>query len=150
VLRECLDPGNYVSFFDIGSAGHVDGNSSAGGGSIFFRRRTAGLFRIIRRLRAITVLNHDRTRVFAVRRMMLHPSTSNPDTLSLLVLLKTVQCFFAKQVRASLTCFGKFDDLVRDDFVSNHVVINLDSSISKRGANQLIRYPHNANGLGIE
>jgi hypothetical protein len=52
------------------------------------------------------------------------------------VLLKTVQRFFAKQVRVSLTCFGKFDDLV----------IN----ISKGGANQLICYPHNAHGLGIE
>jgi hypothetical protein len=47
--------GYYVSFLDIGSAGHVDGNSSAGGGSIFFRRRTPGLFRIVRTLRAITL-----------------------------------------------------------------------------------------------
>src|SRR5207248_10812956 len=58
--------------------------SSSGGGSIFFRRRTAGLFRIIRRLRAITVLNPDRTRVFAVRRMMLHPITSNTTDTSAL------------------------------------------------------------------
>jgi len=66
------------------------------------------------------------------------------------LLLKTVQCFFAKPVRVSLTCFGEFDDLVGDDFVSNRIVINLDSSISKRGANQFIGYLHNAHGLGIE
>jgi hypothetical protein len=59
--------------------------------------------------------------------------------LPLKVLLKRVQRFFAKHVRVSLTCFGKLDDLVGDDFVSNRVVIDLDSSISKRGANQLIR-----------
>jgi hypothetical protein len=57
------------------------------------------------------------------------------------VLLKTAQCLFAKQVRVSLTCFGKFDDLAGDDPVSNRVVINLDSSVSERGANQLVRYP---------
>ena len=41
---------------------------------MLLRRRTAGLFRIIRRLRAITVLKSDGTRVFAVRPMMLHPT----------------------------------------------------------------------------
>jgi len=41
------------------------------------------------------------------------------------LLLKTVQCFFAKPVRVSLTCFGEFDDLVGDDFVSNRIVIIL-------------------------
>jgi hypothetical protein len=56
--------------------------------------------------------------------------------------------FLRKAGQVSLACFGEFYDLVGMTLVSNRVVINLDSSISKRGANQLIGYPHNAHGLG--
>jgi hypothetical protein len=71
------EPFHIGSFLDIGRAGHVEGKSSAGGGSIFFGRR-------VRTLREITVLNPDRTRVSAVRRMMLHPTTSNTADTSAL------------------------------------------------------------------
>ena len=71
-------------------------------------------------------------------------------SMPLRLLLKTLQCFFTKQVRVPLACFGELDDLVGDDLVSNRIVINFDPSISKRGANQLIRYSHNAHGLRIE
>ena len=69
-------------------------------------------------------------------------------SMPLRLLLKTLQCFFTKQVRVPLACFGELDDLVGDDLVSNRIVINFYPSISKRGANQLIRYSHNAHGLG--
>jgi len=71
-------------------------------------------------------------------------------SMPLRLLLKTLQCFFTKQVRVPLACFGELDDLVGDDLVSNRIVINFYPSISKRGANQLIRYSHNAHGLRIE
>ena len=79
-------------------------------------------------------------------------STASPiiASMPLRLLLKTLQCFFTKQVRVPLACFGELDDLVGDDLVSNRIVINFYPSISKRGANQLIRYSHNAHGLRIE
>jgi hypothetical protein len=62
------------------------------------------------------------------------------------VLLNTVQCFFAKQVRVFLTSLGKFDDLVGDDLVTSRVSI----FTSKRGADHLVCYAHNPHGLGIK
>jgi hypothetical protein len=66
--------------------------------------------------------------------------------LRLRVLLKTVQCFFSKQVRVSLTYFGKLDDLVGDDFVTNRMAI----PAMERRADHLIGYAHNPPGFGIE
>jgi hypothetical protein len=59
-------------FGDSGVAGQVEGNSSAGGGSIFFRRRTPGLFLIVRKLHAVIVRNPRSDRVsLRVRAMRL-------------------------------------------------------------------------------
>jgi hypothetical protein len=61
------------------------------------------------------------------------------------VLLKIVQCFFAKQVRLCLTRVGKFNDLGGDNLVSNRVF----TPIVKRGADHLVRYTHNPYGLQL-